>query len=84
MLSLWKWFEVYGDIAFAKNYNQPLKTYWGSGLRINLVPDYLEVYLPVYSNFGFELDNSAYVKDIRFVLSIEPKQLTTLFTRKWF
>jgi len=84
MLSLWKWFEVYGDIAFAKNYNQPLKTYWGSGLRINLVPDYLELYLPVYSNFGFELDNRAYVKNIRFVLSIEPKQLTTLFTRKWF
>ena len=84
MLSLWKWFEVYGDIAFAKNYHQSLKTYWGSGLRINLVPDYLELYLPVYSTFGFELDNSAYIKDIRFVLSIEPKQLTTLFTRKWF
>jgi|SaaInlStandDraft_1057018.scaffolds.fasta_scaffold00355_15 hypothetical protein len=84
MLSLWKWIEVYGDITLAKNYHHPLKSYWGTGIRLNLVPDYLEVYFPVYSNFGFELNNNAYARDLRLVLTIQPKQLMTLFTRKWF
>ena len=84
MLSLWKWIEVYGDITLAKNYHHPLKSYWGTGIRLNLVPDYLEVYFPVYSNFGFELNNNAYARDLRLVLTIQPKQIMTLFTRKWF
>ena len=84
MLSLWKWVEAYGDITLAKNHGQPIKSYWGTGIRLNLVPDYLEVYFPVYSNFGFELNNNAYARDLRLVLTIQPKQLMTLFTRKWF
>ena len=84
MLSLWKWVEAYGDITLAKNNGQPIKSYWGTGIRLNLVPDYLEVYFPVYSNFGFELNNNAYARDLRLVLTIQPKQLMTLFTRKWF
>ena len=84
MLSVWKWIELYGDVALAKNNLQPIKNYWGTGIRINFVPDYLELYFPVYSHRGFELDQKQYFKSMRFVLTIAPKQLATLFTRKWF
>ena len=84
MTSVWKWIEIYGDLAIAKTPNHPLRTFWGTGIRLNLVPDYLEVYFPVYSNDGFEVNNNAYAQSLRFVLTIQPKQLTTLFTRKWF
>ena len=84
MMSLWKWIEVYGDVALAKNLNQPIKKYWGTGIRLNLVPDYLEMYFPIYNQDGLQLNDSSYIQNIRFVLTVETKQLAVLFTRKWF
>ena len=84
MLSIWKWIELYGDMAIAKNPNQSPRRFWGTGVRLNLVPDYLEIYFPILNSTGFELDNYAYNQSLRFVLTIQPKQLATLFTRKWF
>ena len=84
MMSLWKWIEVYGDVALAKNLNQPIKKYWGTGIRLNLVPDYLEMYFPIYNQDGLQLNDSSYIQNIRFVLTVETKQLAALFTRKWF
>lgn len=84
MASVWKWIELYGDVALSKNFNQSINYYWGAGVRVNLVPDYLELYFPVYTHNGFALNDYAYAQSLRFVLTIQPKQLATLFTRKWF
>jgi hypothetical protein len=82
--SIWNWIEVYGDIGLAKNKGIDAKFLYDSGLRLNLVPDYFELYLPVYSNNGWEIAQPQYAKKIRMVVTFSPKTLINLFTRKWF
>ena len=55
-----------------------------SGIRLNLVTDYFELYFPVYSNRGWEIAQDNYGERIRFIVTISPRTLTGLFTRKWF
>ena len=82
--NLWKWIEVYGDLGYVKNKNRPGKFVYDSGVRLNLVTDYFELYFPVYSNNGWELAQKGYAQTIRFVVTVDIKTLTGLFTRNWF
>jgi hypothetical protein len=82
--SLWNWVEAYGDIGFVKNKHEKANFAYDSGIRLNLVPDYFELYFPVYSNNGWEISQPKYNEKIRFVVTFAPKTLVTLFTRKWF
>lgn len=82
--NIWNWIEVYGDLGIVKNSNASEKILYGNGIRFNLVPDYFELYLPVYSNNGWEIGENNYSEKIRFVFTIDPKLLLNLFTRKWF
>jgi len=83
-MGLWKWIEAYVDLGVLKNRKNDFQGYFDSGLRLNLVPDYLEIYLPVASSNGFELTQAQYASQIRFVLTLNPKALSGLYTRKWF
>lgn len=82
--SIWNWIEAYGDIGFIKNKYQNPKFIYDSGIRLNLVTDYFELYFPIYSNLGWEISQPNYNEKIRFVVTFSPKTLTNLFTRKWF
>lgn len=82
--NVWNWIEVYGDIGLIKNSQNPEKFIYGSGIRLNLVTDYFELYFPVYSNNGWEISQNQYKEKIRFVITLNPKILVNLFTRKWF
>ncbi len=82
--NIWNWVEVYGDVGFVKNTNQSSKFLYDSGIRLNLVPDYFELFFPIYSSNGWEVSNKNYQENIRFVVALDPKILIGLFTRKWF
>ncbi|WP_414000380.1 aminopeptidase [Flavobacterium sp. W1B] len=82
--NIWNWIEVYGDVGFVKNSYQNGKVLFDSGIRLNLVPDYFEMYLPVYSSNGWEIGQNKYNEKIRFVITLSPKVLINLFNRKWF
>lgn len=82
--AVWNWVELYGDIGFLKNKHQSEFFAYDSGVRLNLVPDYFELYFPVYSNNGWEISQPKYNEKIRFIITFSPKTLVTLFTRKWF
>ncbi|MFB9076352.1 aminopeptidase [Flavobacterium procerum] len=82
--ALWNWVEVYGDVGFLKNKHLKADFAYDSGIRLNLVPDYFELYFPVYSNNGWEISQNKYTEKVRFVITFAPKTLLTLFTRKWF
>ena len=82
--NVWNWIEIYGDLGFLKNKSQKEKFVYDSGVRFNLVTDYFELYFPVYSNNGWEIAQPNYNQKIRFIVTLEPKILTNLFTRKWF
>ena len=53
--SIWRYIQAYGDIGLVKNkFNAPNFVY-DSGIRLNLVEDYFEIYFPIYSNLGWEI-----------------------------
>ncbi len=83
--NIWNWIEVYGDAGLFKNHFDSAQFVYDSGIRLNLVPDYFELYFPVYSTNGWEFGGQqAYSEKIRFVVTISPGTLINLFTRKWF
>ncbi|TDE53486.1 aminopeptidase [Flavobacterium sp. GT3P67] len=83
-VSVWNWIEIYGDIGFIKNKNQNAKFLYDSGIRLNLVTDYFELYFPIYSNNGWEIAQNNYNEKVRFMVTFSPKTLINLFNRKWF
>ena len=83
-VNLWKWIEVYSDLGYVKNKGVNGKFVYDSGVRLNLLTDYFELYLPVYSNNGWEVSQPNYGEKIRFIVTVSPKTLIGLFTRKWF
>jgi hypothetical protein len=82
--NIWNWIEVYGDIGAFKNKNNPTKFVYDSGIRLNLVTDYFELYFPVHSSNGWEIGQQNYGEKIRFIITFNPDTLFSLFTRKWF
>ncbi|WP_313807726.1 aminopeptidase [Flavobacterium sp.] len=82
--NIWNWVEIYGDAGLMKSEAIATEFVYDSGIRLNLVPDYFELYFPVYSKNGWEIAQDNYDEKIRFVITISPKTLISLFTRKWF
>jgi len=80
-IGLWKWVEYYNDVAFLKNKGQ--STYFGyeNGVRFNFIHNILEVYFPMYSNLGWEVNQEAYASKIRFVLTMKPTAIYNFFRR---
>lgn len=83
-LNVWRWIEFYGDFGFIKRRNEKERLVYDSGIRLNLVTDYFELYFPLYSNNGWETSHPNYEEKIRFIVTLSPRTLTGLFTRKWF
>lgn len=82
--TIWNWIEAYTDVGFVKNMQQKKNFVYDSGIRLNLLTDYFELYFPIYSNKGWEIAQPRYAEKIRFVVTLDPNRLMPLFTRKWF
>jgi hypothetical protein len=82
--NLWRWVELYGDAGLVKNKGSRAKFVYDSGIRLNLVTDFFELYFPLHSNNGWEVGNQNYGEKIRFIITVSPRTLTGLFTRSWF
>ena len=83
-IGIWKWIEFYGDVGILRNQNRPAVTYFDSGIKLSLVPDYFELFFPLYSSNGFDLTQPGYDTKIRFIFTPRLSTLSSLFTRKWF
>ena len=82
--NIWNWVEIYGDVGLLQNKSAKARFLYDSGIRLNLVPDYFELYFPIQSSNGFELGQKNYQEKIRFVVAFNTNTLLGLFTRKWF
>ncbi|WP_240673177.1 gluzincin family metallopeptidase [Aequorivita ciconiae] len=82
--NIWRWIYAYGDVGLVHNHNEGVSAVFDSGIRLSLVADYFELYFPVYSNLGFEPGLPHYDERIRFIVTLSPKTLMGLFTRKWY
>lgn len=81
---LWKWFNVYADAGLYKNKMHNPKFIWDSGIKVKVIPDFLEVYLPIQSSLGFEPKFKDYGQRIRYTLVFNLGALTNYFRRGWF
>ncbi|RMA58920.1 gluzincin family metallopeptidase [Ulvibacter antarcticus] len=82
--NIWKWIHAYGDVGLINNKGVGTKAVFDTGIRVNLVADYFELYFPVYSSLGFEPNLPHYDEKVRFVVTLSPKTLLRLFTREWY
>ena len=82
-IGIWKWIEGYLDLGMLKDDIGESRYFYGSGIRLNLLPDFFELYFPVSSSNGFELDDYRYYNNIRFIISYNLESLGKLFSRRW-
>ena len=83
-IGIWKWFNLYGDWAIKQNKGESVNFYYDSGVRINLVQDYFEVFFPVYSSLGNELKQAHYEQKIRLVFTINLQRAFSMVKRGWY
>ena len=78
-------FNFYADAGVYKNKEYSgAKFLYDTGVKIKLIPDFLEVYLPLQSSNGFEPSFKDYGKRIRYTLVFNFNALTNHFRRGWF
>lgn len=82
--NIWNWVEIYTDFGTMKSTNFNPEYFYGTGIHLNLVQDYFELFFPMYSNNGFEPNLKNYQERVRFIITISPKTLSSLVTRRWF
>jgi hypothetical protein len=82
--NIWKWIYAYGDAGLVHNKARGTNAVFDSGIRLSLVADYFELYFPVYSSLGFEPSLPHYDEKVRFIVTLSPKTLLGLFTRRWY
>lgn len=82
--TIWRWILAYGDVGLINNTQTGTKAIFDTGVRVNLVQDYFELYFPMYSSLGWEPGMPNYDEKIRFTITLSPKTLLGLFTREWY
>ncbi|MFP3593337.1 aminopeptidase [Chryseobacterium sp. SIMBA_038] len=82
--SVWKIFHVYADAGVYKNKDQPTKFIWDTGVKVRVIPDFLEVYFPIQSSLGFEPSFKDYAKRIRYTLVLNLGSIINAARRGWY
>jgi hypothetical protein len=82
--SVWKIFHIYADAGVYQNSNQPTKFIWDSGIKVRVIPDFLEIYFPVQSSLGFEPAFKDYAKRIRYTLILNLSSIINAARRGWY
>jgi hypothetical protein len=81
---IWKWFSIYADAGMFKNRNFNSHFIWDSGVKVAVIPDFLELYFPVQSTLGFEPSLKYYGNRIRFTLVFNPAAVANYIRRGVF
>ena len=81
---VWKMFNVYVDAGVYKNKLQAPAFIWDSGVKLKIIPDFLEIYFPLQSSLGFEPSFNDYGRRIRFTLILNFAAVTNYFRRGWY
>ncbi len=81
---VWRWFNLYADAGVYKNKGEGAQFIWDSGVKVKVIPDFLEVYFPIQSSLGFEPAFKDYGQRIRFTLVLNFSAITSYFRRGWF
>lgn len=83
-IPIWKMIDIYGDVGVFKNSGNKTKFIYDTGIRVKLIPDFLELYLPVQSSLGFEPAKDNYSQRFRFTLNLNFGSLINHLRRGWY
>ncbi|WP_073295342.1 gluzincin family metallopeptidase [Chryseobacterium polytrichastri] len=82
--NVWKIFHVYADAGVYKNKDQPTQFIWDTGVKVRVIPDFLEVYFPIQSSLGFEPSFKDYARRIRYTLVLNLGSIINAARRGWY
>ncbi|MBC8399067.1 MAG: hypothetical protein H8E16_18455 [Flavobacteriales bacterium] len=83
--TLWKSLLLYVDLGVLNTKtNNSYRVVYDSGFRFNIIAEYFEIYFPIKSSNGLEIERPNYNEKIRFLFTFEPDVLLGLFRRKWY
>ncbi|CAL2076027.1 aminopeptidase [Tenacibaculum sp. 190524A02b] len=80
-VSIWRWIEVYNDVAMLKDKNSYPEFFYENGIKLNFLPNLFEFYFPIYTNKGWEFNKTAYPSKIRFVITTNLDRVYNFFRR---
>lgn len=80
----WTIFNIYADFGVYQRRGLATKFIWDSGVKLRLIPDFIEIYFPVQSSLGFEPSFQDYAKRIRFTLTLNLNAIIGTARRGWF
>ncbi|MET3730972.1 hypothetical protein [Moheibacter stercoris] len=83
-LPIWKLFDLYADAGVFKNRLQNPEFIYDTGLKIKVIPDFLEFYLPIQSSLGFEPSMDNYWERIRFTFNFNLSSIINHLRRGWY
>ena len=67
-----------------KNKGENAEFRYDSGIRLDFIPNFLELYFPIQSSLGFEPGFSDYASRIRFVLTLDFERIYNLVKRGFY
>lgn len=78
---IWTVFGVFGDVGYVDNFDA---MYWDYGVRISILTDFLEFYLPIQSSQRDFIYESDYLSNARMVLNVDVDQIIDRVRRGWY
>ncbi len=78
---VWKGIGIFGDVGYSGFQEQ---LYWDYGVRLAIVPDFLEFYFPFQSSLQNHLSTPNYLTQVRFVLNINTTDIIQRLRRGWY
>ena len=81
---IWKWLEIYNGVGVLKSNHKKARFFYENGIRLNFVPNFFEIYLPVYTNENFFINKQNYASNIRFVVTTDIRRIYNFFRRDFF
>ncbi|MCT6869788.1 MAG: aminopeptidase [Apibacter sp.] len=83
-IHLWKLLDLYADIGLYNNKAKPTKFIYDTGIKLNIIPEFLEFYLPIQSTLGFEPAKDSYFSHIRFTFNFNLSAVINHFRKGWY
>lgn len=83
-LPIWKMLDIYADVGVFKNRLVNPEFIYDSGVKIKVIPDFLEFYLPIQSSLGFEPAMDNYWERIRFTFNFNLSSIISHLRRGWY
>lgn len=83
-IHLWKLFDLYADAGVYKSNGKSIRFIYDSGVKLRIIPDFLELYFPMQSTLGFEPAMKNYFSNIRFTFNFNLSAVINHLRRGWY